>query len=113
MRYIPNQHPHGLIFDCDGTLANTMPLHWRAWNATAQRHKLIFSEERFYNLGGVPARDILRMLAQEQGVALDHIAVSHEQEGLYLELFEQAEPIRAAGMDAVDVRTMIVPSAAF
>ncbi len=21
----------GLIFDCDGTLADTMPLHWHAW----------------------------------------------------------------------------------
>ena len=24
--------PRGLVFDCDGTLADTMPLHWRAWN---------------------------------------------------------------------------------
>lgn len=24
----------GCIFDCDGTLADTMPLHYRAWNET-------------------------------------------------------------------------------
>ena len=48
----------GLIFDCDGTLADTMPLHWRAWNTVTARHKLHFPEERFYAMGGVPSRDI-------------------------------------------------------
>ena len=47
-----------LIFDCDGTIAHTMPLHWRAWNATTVRYGLVFPEERFYALGGVPARQI-------------------------------------------------------
>ncbi len=46
----------GLIFDCDGTLADTMPLHWRAWSAVTERHGLHFPQDRFYALGGVPAR---------------------------------------------------------
>ena len=36
-----NHHPpqpRGIIFDCDGTLADTMPLHWRAWQVIAARH---------------------------------------------------------------------------
>ena len=60
-------HIKGLIFDCDGTLADTMPLHWHAWQIVTQRHKLHFPEDRFYSFGGVPSRDILKMLAQEQG----------------------------------------------
>ena len=63
----------GLVFDCDGTLADTMPLHWRAWQVITARYKLHFPEDRFYSLGGVPSRDILQMLAREQGVTLDHI----------------------------------------
>ena len=43
--------PQGLIFDCDGTLADTMPLHWRAWRAIALRYKLDFPQDRFYALG--------------------------------------------------------------
>jgi beta-phosphoglucomutase family hydrolase len=85
----------GLIFDCDGTLANTMPLHWRAWQMITQRHNLHFPEDRFYSLGGVPSRDILKMLAEEQGRSLDHIAVSHEKEELYLPLMGQVEPIHS------------------
>ncbi|HTY88806.1 MAG TPA: beta-phosphoglucomutase family hydrolase [Candidatus Acidoferrum sp.] len=88
-------NPKGLIFDCDGTLADTMPLHWRAWNMVTQRHGLHFPEDRFYSLGGVPARDILKLLAQEQGRSLDHIAVAHEKEETYLTTLSQVEPIHA------------------
>ncbi len=85
--------PQGLIFDCDGTLANTMPLHWRAWQMITQRHGLHFPEDRFYSLGGVPSRDILKMLAEEQGRSLDPIAVAHEKEEAYLPLMAEVEPI--------------------
>jgi len=88
-------HIKGLIFDCDGTLADTMPLHWHAWQMITQRHNLQFPEDRFYSLGGVPSRDILKMLAEEQGRPLDHIAVAHEKENAYLPLMAQVEPIHA------------------
>ena len=70
-------HIQGLVFDCDGTLADTMPLHWRAWQMITQRHSLHFPEDRFYSLGGVPSRDILKLLSGEQGRSLDHIAIAH------------------------------------
>ena len=85
----------GLIFDCDGTLADTMPLHWHAWQIVTQRHGLHFPEDRFYSFGGVPSRDILKRLAQEQGRSLDHIAVAHEKEETYLPLIARAEPVHA------------------
>jgi beta-phosphoglucomutase family hydrolase len=87
--------PKGLIFDCDGTLADTMPLHWRAWQMITQRHSLHFPEDRFYSLGGVPSRDILKILAVEQGRSLDHIAIAHEKEEAYLPLMADVEPIHA------------------
>lgn len=91
---LENNHlPKGIIFDCDGTLADTMPLHWRAWQVIAARHRLHLPEDRFYALGGVPSRDILKMLSQEQGVAIDHLAVAREKEAEYLPLIAQVEPI--------------------
>jgi beta-phosphoglucomutase family hydrolase len=88
-------HIRGLIFDCDGTLADSMPLHWRAWQLITARHDLHFPEDRFYALGGVPSRDIFRMLAEEQGRSVDHIALSHEKEEAYLRLLPQVEPLHA------------------
>jgi beta-phosphoglucomutase-like phosphatase (HAD superfamily) len=85
----------GLVFDCDGTLADTMPMHWRAWQVIAKKYKLHFPEDRFYSLGGVPSRDILQMLAKEQGVTLNHIEAAHEKENAYLPLMSEVEPIHA------------------
>ncbi len=85
----------GLIFDCDGTLADTMPLHWRAWQVVAARYQLHFPEDRFYALGGVPSRDIFKMLAEEQRVTLDHLQAAHEKEAAYLPLMSEVEPIHA------------------
>ena len=85
--------PRGIIFDCDGTLADTMPLHWRAWQVISRRHGFSLHEERFYSLGGVPSRDILRVLSTEQGIPLDPLAVAREKEAEYLPLIAQVEPI--------------------
>jgi beta-phosphoglucomutase family hydrolase len=84
----------GIIFDCDGTLADTMPLHWLAWSAVTSKHGLHFPEERFYALGGVPSRDILRMLCEEQGKSLDHLALAHEKEEAYLPFLPKVQPIK-------------------
>ena len=79
----------GLIFDCDGTLADTMPLHWRAWNNVACRHGVHFSEERFYAMGGVPSRDILKLLRVEQALNIDPLAVAKEKEEEYIRIMHE------------------------
>jgi len=84
-----------LIFDCDGTLADTMPLHWRAWSQIRARHGFEFSEERFYALGGVPSRHILAMLCDEQGLTLDPLVVAREKEQAYLALMLEVGPVEA------------------
>jgi beta-phosphoglucomutase family hydrolase len=83
----------GIVFDCDGTLADTMPLHWKAWQSVTARHSLHFPEERFYALGGVPSRDILKMLCEEQGRDLDCLALSHEKESAYLPFLPEVKAI--------------------
>lgn len=84
-----------IIFDCDGTLADTMPLHWRAWQVISARHGIRLPEDRFYALGGVPSREIAKLLSAEQGLGLDHLAVAREKEAEYLPLIAQVEPINA------------------
>jgi len=86
-------NPRGLIFDCDGTLADTMPLHWRVWETLARKHGFEFSQDRFYAIGGIPSRDIVKILGREQGIELDHLAIAREKEAAYLTLIAQVEPI--------------------
>jgi beta-phosphoglucomutase-like phosphatase (HAD superfamily) len=59
------------VFDLDGTLIDTMPAHHRAWQRALAPFGAVFPAERFYGLAGVPASEIVPILAREQGVALD------------------------------------------
>lgn len=84
----------GLVFDMDGTLADTIPTHLIAWTQTMQVHGLDLKEERFWALGGVPAPVIIEMLAKEQGVAIaDANEVAEEKERLFIELLEEVKPL--------------------
>lgn len=82
---IPSGSFAGYIFDCDGTLVDTMPLHYRAWDAAMQRNglKQQLDEELFYSLGGVPTRQVAEMLAQHYRLQLDPERVFHEKEELF------------------------------
>ncbi|HOY56807.1 MAG TPA: beta-phosphoglucomutase family hydrolase [Verrucomicrobiota bacterium] len=92
MNPIP-KHIRALIFDFDGTLADTMPLHWRAWQTVAARFGFAFTEQRFYALGGLPSIEIVRMLSLEQNLALDSRAVAHDKEESYLRLLDEVKPV--------------------
>ncbi len=72
-----------------------MPLHWRAWQTIAGRYRFHLPVERFYSLGGVPSRDILKIFSREQGLSLDPLAVAREKEAEYLQLMAEVEPVEA------------------
>jgi len=82
-----------IIFDCDGTLADTMPCHYEAWQVVAARHSLELSEDRFYALGGWPTKKILYLLKEETGLAFDPAAVAHEKELEFERRLHRVEPI--------------------
>ena len=74
----------GLIFDCDGTLTNSMPLHYVAWVKALSPYGIEFPESRFYAMGGVPTGKIIEILSLEQGVVVDVAQVGLEKETLFL-----------------------------
>ena len=84
-----------LIFDCDGTLTNSMPIHYVCWRKTMARHGIEFDEERFYALGGMPSDKIVSLLAGEAGVLLNAAAVAADKEQAFLETLHLLEPIPA------------------
>lgn len=76
----------GYIFDLDGTLVDSMPLHFRAWNEAMKRAGLTgeLDENLFYALGGVPTRRVAELLAQHHGLTIDVDRTFHEKEALFL-----------------------------
>jgi beta-phosphoglucomutase family hydrolase len=85
----------GYIFDLDGTLVDTMPLHFRAWDAAIRSAGLQepLSEELFYSLGGVPTLRVAELIGGHYGLKLDPLTVFHEKEKLFVELQAAAEAV--------------------
>lgn len=94
--------PCGLIFDLDGTLADTMPVHYEAWIDTLNPLGLALDEDRFYALGGKPTVVVAQLLIDEAGLALDAEQLTLEKENRYLERLaevRQIEPIVAVARE--------------
>jgi len=95
---IPSGDFAAYIFDLDGTLIDTMPLHYRAWDEAMRRaglpHRL--DEELFYSLGGVPTRRVAQLIGEHYKFPLDPDRVFEEKEALFGELQADAaliEPV--------------------
>lgn len=92
---IPEGEFAGYIFDLDGTLVDTMPLHYRAWNQAMGHAGLTcpLDEELFYSLGGVPTKRVAELIAAHYGLQIDPHAVFDHKESLFLELQKDAKLI--------------------
>jgi HAD superfamily hydrolase (TIGR01509 family) len=83
------------IFDCDGTLIDSMPIHYRAWDEAMRRNGLQgrLCEDLFYSLGGVPTRQVAQRIAAYYGLTVDVEQVFHQKEALFVELLADVRHI--------------------
>lgn len=93
---VPSGTFAGYIFDCDGTLADTMPLHYRAWTRIVGELGGSFPKELFYQLGGKPTAQILSLLRDEYGLKVGDVqAAAERKEQYFLEMIGEVKPIEA------------------
>ena len=72
------------IFDCDGTVVDSMPLHYRAWKAALAEWNCDFPEDLFYSWGGKPVRNIIADLNQIYSLAMPIDSLAVRKVALYL-----------------------------
>lgn len=90
---LPDYSFRAYLFDCDGTIADSMPLHFLAWNRALARHNCPFPEELFYAWGGRPVPEIIAQLNRDHGLKMNVNEVAREKEDLYLELLPQVTAV--------------------
>lgn len=83
------------LFDCDGTIADSMPLHYIAWKTVLAEWNCDYAEELFYSWGGKPVRNIIADLNEIHGLDMPIDAVATKKEALYLEQLPQLKAIPA------------------
>jgi HAD superfamily hydrolase (TIGR01509 family) len=101
---------HAYLFDCDGTVVDSMPLHYIAWKQTLGEWGCPFDEDLFYSWGGVPPVEIISKLNQMQSLNMPVEAVAHRKENLYYSLLPQLKPIPEV-LEHIDAQQGRIPFA--
>ncbi len=89
----PKDGFEAVIFDCDGTLVDSMPAHFDAWCDALASYGAggVFKEDVFFAMGGRPTKDIVVDLNEEYGLRLDPSAVALAKREAFLEKLGEVE----------------------
>jgi HAD superfamily hydrolase (TIGR01509 family) len=90
---IPAGDFRAYLFDCDGTVVDSMPLHYIAWTKALGEWGCTFDETLFYSWGGMPPAEIVAALNKMQGLNMPVEAVAERKENLYYEQLPQLQPV--------------------
>ncbi len=88
-----NPRAKALIFDLDGTLADTMPVHYRAYQHILKDYGIDFSPELFASLAGIPAVGTIAKLNEIFGTSMDAEKVGQYKEEEYEKIMYKMKPI--------------------
>ena len=98
------------LFDCDGTIVDSMPLHYVAWKTSLAEYNCVYEEKLFYAWGGRPIREIIALLNDMQGLNMPVEAVAARKEAIYLSLLPQLKAIPEV-MEHIDAQHGRIPFA--
>lgn len=82
-----------LIFDLDGTLADTMPLHYKAWHETFAALGVSCPQSFLENHNGIPTEIIVSQFNDDFGHTLDPIAFAQDKEARVVHKLSSVQPI--------------------
>lgn len=92
---IPDKPYCAYLFDLDGTVADSMPLHWISWKQAVEEHGGHFPEHLFYEWGGMPLLKSVELLNERFGYKMSPPDVVRRKEQLYYELVPELKAIPA------------------
>jgi len=90
---LPDGSFRAYLFDCDGTVCDSMPLHYVAWSKALGECGCPFAEDVFYSWGGKPAHEIIAELNALRGLQMNVESVAHRKEQLYYDLLPQLKAV--------------------
>ncbi|MDR3608751.1 MAG: HAD family phosphatase [Oligoflexia bacterium] len=81
------------LFDCDGTLAHSMPIHYQAWKEVLAPWNCEFPETLFYEWAGRPTEAIIHSLNEIHQLKMPFKAIDQERDRLYFEYLPKVQPV--------------------
>jgi beta-phosphoglucomutase family hydrolase len=90
---LPEGSFNAYLFDCDGTIVDSMPLHYVAWKRALGEWNCEFAEELFYAWGGRPTAEIIATLNQDHGLSMPVESVASRKEEFYFEMLPELKAV--------------------
>ncbi|KYG68730.1 phosphatase [Bdellovibrio bacteriovorus] len=98
--FFPDRDHKALLFDFDGTVADTMGAHLKAWNIGLASYNLTLSKEQHQAWAGRPTRKIVEMLNEMHKVQIPADVFLKEKEVHYFSAINEIKEIKAV-MDVI------------
>ena len=98
------------LFDCDGTIVDSMPLHYIAWKQALGEWGCTLDEDLFYSWGGKPPVEIIAALNKMRDLKMSVEAVAERKESLYYALLPELKPVPEV-LEHIDAQQGSIPFA--
>ena len=82
-----------IIFDCDGTLVDSMPTHMKAWEYAFNYFSAEYDEEFLFSLKGMKDTDIVDLYNKNFGAALNAEELTAIKSDYFIRHLTEIEPI--------------------
>jgi beta-phosphoglucomutase family hydrolase len=90
---LPDGPFEAYLFDCDGTIVDSMPLHYVAWKTVLAEWGCAFDEELFYSWGGMPVAEIIAALNVRHGLTMPAEEIARRKEGMYYNILPELKAV--------------------
>jgi HAD superfamily hydrolase (TIGR01509 family) len=93
---LPERSFGAFIFDCDGTLVDSMPIHYICWVDALRKNGATydFTEDEFYYYAGVPEKDTVIILNKQHGTNIDPDAVVATKAEMFVRRIPEIQTVR-------------------
>lgn len=88
-----NDDVQALIFDCDGTLVDSMPLHMKSWEKAFKFFNIRFDYDYLFSLKGMKELEIIKSYNKKFGTNLNPEETVNKKHNIYFKNINSVKPI--------------------
>ena len=104
------ENTKGLIFDCDGTLVDSMPVHMEAWENTLKNLKAFYDYDLFFSARGMKEKDIVNLYNKKYHTTWDPSKIVEAKHDYFRKHLSNIKPIQPV-VDIVKEYLSLLPMA--
>jgi HAD superfamily hydrolase (TIGR01509 family) len=94
-RIVPSPPYAALIFDCDGTLADTLPVHFQTWRAAFERYGAVLAKDWYRDRAGLTAKELIEAFNQAFDCIIDEQKIDAERQKHFANSIHQVQEVQA------------------